>query len=112
LADGAELAILDLPSKSVDFLWCKPFVRPGGRGCDTPEAAVTVAGMILAEGRCRASKLAAVGVVNWTELPPESRFRPVLLVVDEASGLLLPERTPAGIPKDHPLPSRRHRRTC
>ena len=36
LAAGAELAILDLPSKSVDFLWCKPFVRPGGWGCDSP----------------------------------------------------------------------------
>ena len=42
LAAGAELAILDLPSKSVDFLWCKRFVRPGGWGCDSPEAAVTV----------------------------------------------------------------------
>jgi hypothetical protein len=103
LADRAELAILDLPSKSVDFLWCKPFVRPAGWGCDSPEAAVTVLGMILAEGQRRARVLARAGVVNWLELPPENRFRPILLVVDEASGLLLPDRTPAGIPKDHPL---------
>jgi len=103
LAAGTELAILDLPSKSVDFLWCKRFVRPGGWGCDSPEAAVTVLNLIVAEGRRRARHLAAAGVVSWADLPEYERFPPILLVVDEASGLLLPDRIHAGIPKDHPL---------
>ena len=64
---------------------------------------MTVLGMILAEGRGRAKELAAAGVVTWLDLPPVTRFRPILVVVDEASGTLLPDRTPVGIPKDHPL---------
>ncbi len=46
LAAGVELVVVDLPSKSVDFLWCNPFVRPGGWGCDSPEAAVTVLDLV------------------------------------------------------------------
>ncbi len=57
----------------------------------------------LAEGRRRARQLAAAGSVSWTELQTHERFPPILIVVDEASGLLLPDRIPAGIPKDHPL---------
>ena len=103
LAAGTELVVVDLPSKSVDFLWCKPFVRPGGWGCDSPEAAATALDLVLAEGRRRARLLAAIGATTWAELPAGKRFPPILIVVDEASGLLLPERIPAGIPKDHPL---------
>ncbi len=112
LASGVELVVVDLPSKSVDFLWCKPFVRTGGWGCDSPAAAVTALDLVLAEGRRRARQLAAAGAVTWTELPADKRFPPILIVVDEASGLLLPDRIPAGIPQDHPLPSRRRRPTC
>lgn len=43
--------MVDLRSKSVDFLWCKAFVRPGGWGRDSPEAAVTALDLVLAEGR-------------------------------------------------------------
>ena len=103
LAAGAELVVVDLPSKSVDFLWCKAFVRPGGWGCDSAAAAVTALELVVAEGRRRARQLAAAGAVSWTELQTHERFPPILIVVDEASGLLLPDRIPAGIPKDHPL---------
>lgn len=103
LAGGSELAIVDLPAKAVDFLWCKDLVRPGGWGCDSLEAAVTAVAMIYAEGERRARVLAEAGVVNWTRLPEGRRFRPIFAVVDEVSALLVPETTPKGIPKDHPL---------
>lgn len=103
VAAGSELAIVDLPAKSVDFLWCKDLVRPGGWGCDSLEASVTTLSMVYAEGERRARLLAEAGVVNWTELPSGQRFSPILVVVDEVSALLVPEAVPKGIPKTHPI---------
>ncbi len=55
---------------------------------------------------CASSAAAIRPSCGWAERCPRPgvpSFRPILQVVDEASGLLLPDRTPAGIPKDHPL---------
>jgi len=103
LSEGAELAIVDIPAKSVDFLWCKKYVRAGGWGCDSAEAAVAVLAMVYLEGQKRAKRLAAAGVVNWLDLPAGQRFAPLFVVVDEVSGLLVTDKVPSGIPKDHPL---------
>lgn len=103
VAAGSELAIVDLPSKAVDFMWCKSLVRPGGWGCDSLEASVAALSMIYGEGERRANVLASAGAVSWTELAPEQRFPPVFVVVDEVSALLVPEAVPKGIPKDHPI---------
>lgn len=103
LSEGAELAIVDIPAKSVDFLWCKKYVRAGGWGCDSAEAAVTVLAMVYQEGQQRAKRLAAAGVVNWLDLPSGERFPPLFVVIDEVSGLLVTDKIPTGIPKDHPL---------
>ena len=71
--------------------------------CSAATAAVTALDLILAEGRRRAWLLVAAGATSCAELTAGKRFPPILNIVDEASGLLLPDRIPAGIPKDHPL---------
>ena len=103
VANGAELVIVDLPSKSIDFLWCKPFCRPGGWGCDSLAASVTALALVYEEGQRRAKILADEGVVNWLDLPKAKTFKPIFIVVDEVTGLLTTEKAPTGIPKDHPL---------
>lgn len=103
LAGGAELSIIDVPHKRVDFLWCQDFCRPGGWGCESLEGAVAALQMLYNEGAQRAKVLAEHRVQNWKQLPPKAQFTPVLCVVDEVAGLLSGPPKPAGIPKDHPL---------
>jgi hypothetical protein len=104
VARGAELVVVDLPSKSVDFLWCKPYCRPGGWGCNDLAAAVTSLALVMEEGERRAKVLAKHNVVNWQGLPPSmgDEFRPIVVVVDELTGLFYPEKVPK-LAKDHPL---------
>lgn len=103
LANGSQLVVVDDRSKAVDYLWCKPYVRDGGWGCDGLAEAVAVLRLVYDEGQRRAKALAAAGVTGWHELPASQQFPPVLVVVDEVTALLTPCRVPTGIPKDHPL---------
>lgn len=104
LARGAELGIVDQPSKSVDFLWAKPFVRPGFWGCDSLAAAVTAMALVHEEGCRRARVLADHEVNNWLDLPAgAAEIRPLVVIVDEVSSLFYPEKVPKGLPKDSPL---------
>lgn len=103
LARGMELVIVDLPSKSVDFLWCKPYVRPGGWGCDSLKAAVATMSMLYEEGQRRARLLAEHGVTKIAELPAALQPRPIFAVIDELTGLLFPQSIPKGLPRDHEL---------
>lgn len=103
LASGCEIAIADEPSKAIDFLWMKDFVRPGGWGCSSSAAAVAMLAMVYKEGQKRSRYLEEQGVVNWLDLPEKKRFKPILVVVDELSALLVADKPPTGIPKDHPL---------
>lgn len=106
LARGGKLAIIDLPAKSVDFMWVKRFCAPGmGWGCDSLAQAVAVCELLLEEGARRAEILRQHGVVKWTDLPGElSRdMPPILLLADEVTGLFFPEEEPKSLPKDHPL---------
>lgn len=103
LARGAELVIVDLPSKAVDFMWAKRFCRPGGWGCDSLPAAVTAMSLVYEEGQRRAKVLKEHQVTKWTELPPGVSMPPIVVVVDELTGLFYPEKVPKGLPKDHSL---------
>jgi hypothetical protein len=103
LASGSEVALGDDPSKSIDFLWMKDFVRPGGWGCADGAATVTMLSMVYDEGKRRAKYLEEKGVVNWLDLPEHERFKPILVIVDEVSALLVADKPPTGIPKDHVL---------
>lgn len=103
LAAGAECVVVDDPAKSVDFLWAKPFLRKGGWGCDSDRHAVAALALAYEEGQKRAKELAAKRVVNWLDLPPDERFTPIFIIVDELSALTVPEKEPTSLPKDHPL---------
>lgn len=101
-SNGAELVIVDDQAKAVDFMWCRDLVRPGGWGCDSVEAAVATLSLVYEEGKRRAEILAEGGYVNWTEMPKGKQFTPIFIVVDEVSALLVTDKIPSGVPKDHP----------
>lgn len=103
LAGGCELSILDLPHKAVDFYWVKDFCRDGGWGCDSLRAAVASITLTYQEGERRARILAERGATKWTELPTSEQFKPILVLVDEVTGLIQLDDVPKGISKDHPL---------
>lgn len=95
LARGAKLAILDLPTKATDFEWCKKYVEPGWWGCDGTAEAATVTELIMEEGERRSKLLREHGVTQWKELPPEAALEPILIVLDEATGMF----TTMAVPK-------------
>lgn len=103
VAKGAELVIADIPDKSTDFMWCKDLVRDGGWGCDSPEATLAALRMVYNEGSRRAKRIKELGHVNYREMPEHERFKPILIIVDEVAGLVVTDKIPSGIPKDHPI---------
>lgn len=103
VSNGSELVIVDDQSKAVDFEAFKPFVRDHGWGCDSLEHAVAALGLVREEGARRAKVLKQMGLNNWLDMPKGKRFKPILIIFDEVSAVLVPEPPLKGIPKDHPL---------
>lgn len=103
LASQHELVIVDTPDKAVDFLWCKEMVRPGGWGCESLEDAVAVLSLMYEEGQRRATVLKQHGATNWLGLPKDLQFRPILAIIDEYAALVIPEKEPKQLDKEHPL---------
>lgn len=103
LAGGCELVVVDLPHKAVDFYWVKDYVRDGGWGCDSLQASVAAVSMVYEEGQLRAKALARAGATKWTELPAHQQFKPIVVLIDEVTGLIQLDDVPRGISKDHPL---------
>lgn len=103
LARGFELAIGDVPHKAIDFTWCKNFVRPGGWGCESPAATLTMLKLVYEEKDRRSALLAEHGVQKLQDLPASVRPRPILVVLDEVTGMFGLEEVPKGIPKTHTL---------
>jgi len=107
LAAGAELAVVDVPAKAVDYELWRPFVRPGGWGCESYEENAVMLQELYNEGNRRAETLKKYGAKKLTELPPDvlATMPPVLIVCDEVTGLFAPanEKPPRGLPSDHPL---------
>lgn len=101
LAKGAELAIIDLPTKSADFEWCKDFVRPGGWGCASPAQSAVAIRLIMAEGERRARVIKDAGVNDWKMLPRDRGLPPLIVIVDELTGLFALEAVPK-VKKDSP----------
>ncbi|XKH58585.1 hypothetical protein LG293_16155 (plasmid) [Citricoccus nitrophenolicus] len=94
LSKGAELVIIDLPSKSADFEWCKKYVRPGGWGCAGPDEAAVAIDLVMKEGERRADIIRKAGVADWKDLPRGKGFKPLIVVVDEVTGLYALEKVP------------------
>lgn len=107
LAAGAELAVIDVPAKAVDYELWRPFVRKGGWGCESFEENAVVLQELYNEGERRAAVFKTYGAKKLTELPPDVQktMPPVLVVCDEVTGLFAPanEKPPRGLPSDHPL---------
>ncbi len=105
LAGGAELAIVDVPSKAVDFENWRPFVRPGGWGCQSFEEAAVVLERLYNEGNERAKILSRYGVKNIGQLPPEVQktTRPIVIAADELTGMFAMATVPTGLNSKHPL---------
>jgi len=105
LAAGFELAVIDIPDKAVDFEWCKDFVREGGWGCDSPFESVATLGNLYDEGKRRAALIKRHRVKKLSELPADVRedTKPILIVIDEVTGLFAKEVVPKSLPKDHPM---------
>ncbi|QOD05733.1 cell division protein FtsK [Pseudarthrobacter sp. BIM B-2242] len=94
LAKGAELAIIDLPTKSADFEWCKDFVRPGGWGCASPAQSAVAIRLIMEEGERRSKLIKSHGVNDWKLLPKSAALKPLIVIVDELTGLFALEAVP------------------
>ncbi|MEK6312002.1 MAG: hypothetical protein V4755_15000, partial [Curtobacterium sp.] len=107
VAAGGELVILTIPDKKTDFAWVKPWVRPGGWGCESDLAALTALELAYEEGKRRAATNSGLGAEGWRSIPQEQRYKPILIVVDEVSGLLVTDKLPAGVPKDNPVVQRK-----
>ena len=105
LAAGFELAVVDIPDKAVDFEWCKDFVREGGWGCDSAFESVATLGNLYDEGKRRAALIKRHRVKKLSELPADVRedTKPILIVIDEVTGLFAKEVVPKSLPKDHPM---------
>lgn len=105
LLAGAELAVIDLPSKAVDFQWVQPFVRDGGWGCESMEEGAVVLERLYAEGAERAATLKRYGAKKLSELPldMQQQMRPILVVADEVTGLFAKDTVPKSLGADDPL---------
>lgn len=107
LGAGFELAIADIPSKAVDFEWCKDYVRPYGWGCDSPYDTVAMLANLYDEGEKRAAVLKQHKAKNIHDLSDEVKRKEginfVLIVVDELTGMFAKEVEPKSLPKDHPM---------
>lgn len=103
LERGFELVICDVPHKAVDFLWCKDFVRDGGWGCDSPEGTLAALKMVYEEKHSRSALLEQYGVQKIQDLPTSVQPAPILVVLDEVTGMFALEEVPKGVPKDHPI---------
>lgn len=95
LARGAELVVIDTPAKAVDFKWCKPFVRPGGWGCEGDAESATAIELVRREGVERAKVLGKLGVENWMQAWDKgAHFTPLVVVIDELTALFTMEAVP------------------
>ncbi|WP_171006193.1 FtsK/SpoIIIE domain-containing protein [Microbacterium sp. 4NA327F11] len=105
LGAGAELAIIDVPQKAVDFDAWRPFVRPGGWGCESYEENATTLELLYREGERRAQVFKRYGVKKLSELPADLRegMREVVIVVDELTGLFSMDTVPKRLDGDDPL---------
>jgi hypothetical protein len=105
LAGGAELVVIDVPAKAVDFDVWRPYVRRGGWGCESFQEGAIALEQLYKEGNERAATLKRYGAKKLSELPPDvqAKMPPVFIVVDEVTGLFSMATVPKGLADDHPL---------
>jgi len=106
LVHGFELAMVDPTKRGLDFRWARPYVRPGGWGCQTYSDALTVIRGCYDEGKRRLDVLDSLDCPKWTALTPAQRkehgIRPIMVIVDEGTSLAKLEPVMKTLPPDDP----------
>jgi len=106
LVHGFELAICDPTKRGLDFRWARPYVRPGGWGCQGYSEALAVIRGCYDEGKRRLDVLDSLDCPKWTALTPAQRtqhgIKPILCVVDEGTSLAKLEPVMKTLPPDDP----------
>lgn len=105
LANHGQVVIIDTPDKSVDFLWMKEYVWPGGWGCGGLRASVASLKLVYEEGQRRAKTIAESNGEwqNWQDMPASERFSELTVIADEYSALSVSDPVPKELPKEHPM---------
>ncbi len=106
LVHGFEIALVDPTKRGLDFRWARPYVRPGGWGCQGYSEALTVIRSCYDEGRRRLDVLDSLDCPKWTALTPAQRteygIRPIMVIVDEGTSLAKLEPVMKTLPPDDP----------
>jgi len=106
LVHGFELAICDPTKRGLDFRWARPYVRPGGWGCQSYSDALAVIRGCYDEGRRRLDVLDSLDCPKWTALTPAQRnehgIKPIMVIVDEGTSLAKLEPGMKTLPPDDP----------
>lgn len=105
LASGAELVVIDVPAKAVDFEQWRPFVRPGGWGGESYQENAVALENIYREGERRAGVFKQYGAKKLSELPDDLRatMPEVVIIVDEVTGLFAMDSVPKRLDANDPL---------
>jgi len=92
IAQGVELSIIDTKAKSTDYFWCRPFVKRGFWGCESPVQAAGVLNALVAEMEHgeRAKAWAENAWQSWYDIPDwaKRKFPIHVIVVDEYASLV------------------------
>lgn len=103
LTRGHDLLIIDPSKAGVDFASLEPYALGFAR---TYEQSVAALKCIYAEGQRRKAIILQEGAVKWSALSQEVRdaqhIRPVTVLIDEVSSMLIQVQVPKGLAKDDP----------
>ncbi|MDW4572610.1 hypothetical protein R8Z57_07450 [Microbacterium sp. M3] len=103
LTRGHDLLIIDPSKAGVDFASLEPYTLGFAR---TYAQSVAALKGIYAEGQRRKAVVLREGVVKWSELSQAVRdaenIRPVTVLIDEVSSMLIQVQVPKGLGKDDP----------
>lgn len=106
LVHGFGLSIVDPTKRGLDFRWARPYVIPGGWGCQSYADALETLRMAYAEGQRRLDILDSLDLPKWTALSAEQRveygIRPLMVVVDEGTSMAKLEAALKNLAPDDP----------
>jgi len=106
LVHGFEIAMVDPTKRGLDFRWARPYVRPGGWGCQSYPDALAVIRGCYDEGRRRLDVLDSLDCPKWTALTVAQRdehgIKPIMVIVDEGTSLAKLEPGMKTLPPDDP----------
>lgn len=103
LVKGWQVAVSTTAAKSVDYEWMREWVIEAGFGVDSPRHILAMLRNVYEQGQQRVELLHEYGKQKISELPPDVRPKPLLVVMDEVQQTFTYMEEPKTLPKDHPL---------